>query len=412
MASEFLKRKAEEQAKKIDKEYGKGTYGSTTDLEKKNQKTTKTTTKTSEKSSHTKSEGAEAEKLEGKASDFLKRKVVESSLVNARQPYKASNHNIIPNATPVKLIYEETPRSANFWDLTVNSIARGYINSKYGIESYKDMYGYSNTKDEYEKSLQSDKYNYAPDNKFEEFLAGAMELLGQQGAQWTDADSLGMATGAAGAVAAAGQLGPQVALPEEAVTVPVAFIAGLTAGSAKTNYEIEAGLAYNEMIEKGIDPDTAKKVATGVGAVNAALEMAQMDDLAKSTKIASKTKTGNIISDNIMSYILKRGGHIATETGQEVLQEASTLAGIDLARGIDGKDAIYGWGEVGERLGDTALSSAGSFALLGAGGDVANLTTNKLVSNVANSKNQEKKTTNGGKISVAVCGSGGALCMW
>ena len=58
MASEFLKRKAEERAKVIDQKYGKGAYGSTADLNKKRAEAKKATSK----SSSTKSGGAKTEK--------------------------------------------------------------------------------------------------------------------------------------------------------------------------------------------------------------------------------------------------------------------------------------------------------------------------------------------------------------
>ena len=58
MASEFLKRKAEERAKIIDQKYGKGTYGSTADLNKKREEAKKE----KEKSSSTKSGGATTDK--------------------------------------------------------------------------------------------------------------------------------------------------------------------------------------------------------------------------------------------------------------------------------------------------------------------------------------------------------------
>lgn len=286
------------------------------------------------------------------------------------------------------------PRSANFLDVTWNSILRGYDNSNYGKESYKAMYGKENSKEEYEEKLRGERYNFTPDNKFEEFVSGAFELLGQQVNQWTDPYSLTAGLGAAGAVALAGQAGPQVVAPEEVITVPAAFAIGMTAGSAKTNMEIEAGLAYNEMIENGISHDVARNIATGVGAANALLEVVQLDDLIKSTKILSKTIPSNGVTKKLLSYLADRGIHVATETGEEVLQEATTLVGLDAARAIEGKDAVYTWGDVGDRLVDTAVSSAGSFAIMGGMGDVANVAmngTNKAVSTAKENAGLEQR---------------------
>lgn len=88
MASNFLKRKAEERAKIIDEQYGEGTYGSTANLKQKLETAKKTST--TEKSSSTKSGGAETEKSKkSKASSFLQKKAVDASLRNARN----INHN-------------------------------------------------------------------------------------------------------------------------------------------------------------------------------------------------------------------------------------------------------------------------------------------------------------------------------
>lgn len=281
---------------------------------------------------------------------------------------------------------EPAGRDANFWDLTINSLKRGYVQSLYGQESYKAMTGQKNNKAFYEEKLKSEDYSFVPDAWYEKALSGAMELLGQQWKQWTDGRSLAAGTAAAGAAALAGQAGPQIAAPEEVVTVPGAFFAGIAAGSATANFEIEAGLAYNEMVENGISPDLASKIALGVGVGNAALEMLQIDDLAKSFKILNATDATQPVAKKIASYLAKKGVHVATETAQEAGQEAVTLMGIDLGRGIEGKDAIYTWKDVGQRMGETVTSSAMSFGLLGTGGDVINYTVDKTANAIANRK--------------------------
>ena len=81
MAGDFLKRKAEEQAKIIDEKYGEGKYGSTSYLKSKIEEAKKTST--SEKSSSTKSGGAKADKSNGKTGDWLKNKAAESSALSA-----------------------------------------------------------------------------------------------------------------------------------------------------------------------------------------------------------------------------------------------------------------------------------------------------------------------------------------
>ena len=277
-------------------------------------------------------------------------------------------------------------RSATFWDVTVNSVKKGYVESLYGQESYKAMLGLKNNKAYYENLLKSEDYSFIPDNKIEEWVSGALGLFGQQLKQWTDPRALAAGTAAAGTAAIAGQIGPQVIIPEEVITAPAAFLIGIQAGSTMSNFEIEAGHAYNEMIENGISHKTAAAIATGVGAGNAALESIQLDELVKGFKAIKGLKNADGFLKKLADYLKTRGESVAKETAQEFLQESVTLAGVDLARGIENKDAVYEWKEVGKRLGGTVVSSAMSFALLGTGGDVASYTVNKASDLIAGKK--------------------------
>ena len=79
---------------------------------------------------------------------------------------------------------------------------------------------------------------------------------------------------AGGIAALAGQVGPQAVLPEEIVTVPAAFAAlygvGMLSGTLENIAQIEAGLAYDELVNlkdaKGnrLDPGITKGAAAGV----------------------------------------------------------------------------------------------------------------------------------------------------
>lgn len=263
-----------------------------------------------------------------------------------------------------KSILETDKRDANFWDLTWNSITRGYNNARFGEESFAAMSGQKNEKEAYQKLLSSDKYQFTPDNWFEEAVSGAFEQIGQQARQLTHPRTLGMAGGAAGAAALAGQAGPQIAIPEEVVTVPAAAIAGFTAGSVASNLEIEAGLAYNEMLEAGINEKTARNIALGVGTVNAGLELLQVDELVDAYKIVSKTGVTDNFAKKIFKELVDRGVDVAKETAQEVAQEGVTIAGVQAASKIDKGEWAYSGEEVGNRLWDTAKSSALTFGML------------------------------------------------
>lgn len=255
-------------------------------------------------------------------------------------------------------------KDASFLDITWRSLTRGYDNARYGEESFKAMEGKANEKEKYEHILADDKYNFETDNWFESAIAGAAEQIGQQFRQWTNPRTLTVATGAAATAGIAGQLGPQALVPEEVVTMPGAFLAGMGAGSAAQALEIEAGLAYNEMLEAGISEETARKIALTVGTVNAGLEIFQIDELLDAYKITKATGATKNFAKKILDELVDRGVDVAKETGQEVLQEGVTIAGVQVGSEIDKGVKQYSADEVVERLGDTALSSALSFGVL------------------------------------------------
>lgn len=255
-------------------------------------------------------------------------------------------------------------RDADFWDVTLNSFTRGYNNSRYGEESYNAMMGAANEKEKYERILSGDDYNFEAGNWLERGVAGVSAQIGQQVRQWTNPTTLAAVGTAAGAAALAGQAGPQVAAPEEIITVPAAALFGLKAGSAMSSLQIEAGLAYNEMLEAGVSEETARKIALGVGTVNAGLDALQLDELLDAYKVTKATGATKSVTKKILEELGKRGIDVVKETAEEVGQEAVTMGGVQLGSKIDtGKDA-YTWDEAGNRLWDTAKSSALTFGLM------------------------------------------------
>lgn len=254
--------------------------------------------------------------------------------------------------------------SASFMDLTWNSAKRGYLNSRYGEETYKAMYGKKNDKDAYKKLLESDEFQFTPGNDFASGVSGAFEQVGQMFRQYTHPRTLAAVTAAVGGAAALGNAGPQVLVPEEIVTVPVAAVAGFTAGSAASSLEIEAGHAYNEMVELGVKEDIARKIATAVGVGNASLEAFQVDELAdayKATKATGATKT---FAKVILDELVKRGVDVLKETAQEDVQELVTIGGVQAAHKLDKGEFAYSADDVANRLLDTTKSSLLSFGMM------------------------------------------------
>ena len=256
---------------------------------------------------------------------------------------------------------EEGYRDASPLDLTLRSGKQGYFNSLYGQESYKDMLGLESDKQKYEDLLAGEEYKFLPNGAFQEAVSGGAAQVGQWIRQWSDPRSLAYASSAAGMTALAGQAGPQALAPEEVLTVPGAFFTGLSVGSAQTNLEIEAGFAYNEMIDNGISPETARTIAAVVGVGNAALEFVQADELLKSFKVLKKFDATKGLAGQLFNELLDRGLDVGGEAFQELGQEGVTIAGVQIANLLEKGAWAYDAPTVAGRLGDTVWDSTLSF---------------------------------------------------
>lgn len=300
----------------------------------------------------------------------------------------------------------QAPRKATLRDLTLGSIGRGYASSRYGNERYDEiMLGTQRQAKQAQKAkkkLEQEKYNFEAKSKAGQAISGAGELLGQIAYNLTNKDTLG-AVGAN--VAGASAVGAVVPLPEELVTIPVAVGRGLKMGSAATSFQVSAAQAYDEMLEAGVSPKTAKTVANVIGGGVAALDAMQVDELAKGFKLAknAKTEAGEKAAANIAKALAKVGKSTAIETGQEVAQEAVTMVGQDVAKRQEGIKTFSGE-EYKQRLGDTAVQSALSFGLLGGagavGGAVMNRNNIKAQTNEAESADNEAENTEKGASNV------------
>ncbi len=183
----------------------------------------------------------------------------------------------------------------------------------------------------------------------------------------------GAATGA-GAAAVAGQAGPQVAAPEEVVTVPggaaIGAKAGLTVGSAEFWWRQGAGQMALEMADRGIDVQENQwaKTAAGLGAIPyAAIEFAQVSQLAPGVKSGAKKVIRQSLGRTLTRAIGRYGATWGAEVSEEVAQEAVMQATEDVAAWMDNKDVKYdkeGLKQKANRLWSTFKEAGHSMALL------------------------------------------------
>ncbi len=191
---------------------------------------------------------------------------------------------------------------------------------------------------------------------------------------------VGGATGA-GVALALGQAGPQVALPEEMVTVPGAFAFGARAGyiTATTvyNYKEETGFAFAEYEglkdEAGVplDPAVARGAAAAAGLLNAGLEtvgdiaLAKMIPgldrlLGRGSREAVKALLERPTFRNAIAQAGKKWLQSASIEGvTESLQELGVILGRELAQGVSGQEFAADEGNVARVLEAGAAGFAG-----------------------------------------------------
>jgi len=232
------------------------------------------------------------------------------------------------------------------WDSTWATVELGRIRSRHVDRDIRE--GDEERLAELKKLLV--EHEFGAENLFVKFLVKNAKMAGPTLYSLGQGLETGLATSmvTAGSVALAGQAGPQVALPEELATVPigalVGFKVGMTAGAATAAFELERGFAYDEYLEMGVDPETARLAANSVGLVNASLEMLSISKAVKyvpwlrgSTATIGKKITGEVLAKpSVMkasaALVGRFGEVLGTEVVTEVMQETVTAVTGDLIR--------------------------------------------------------------------------------
>lgn len=273
------------------------------------------------------------------------------------------------------------------------SFGEGLRTTRLADLRYKQMMGRATGQDEDQIAsigkLAEDR-SYGADSWMQRGYVGAAQQIPIMGETMWGGIKGAIVGGAAagGTVAIAGQLGPQVLLPEEIITVPAATMMGGRVGYVYGGYEAsfkqQAGLAYDEFIQykdengKTLDPDAARVAALITGSLNGGLELVGFHALSKIIPGVDKL-TGGVTAD-VVKEALKRpavmaafkdfGKNIAssvtTETATEVAQEAVTMFGGILAKEYtDQPFAPVSAADVKERLSDTFQQTVETMLVMG-----------------------------------------------
>ena len=171
--------------------------------------------------------------------------------------------------------------------------------------------------------------------------------------------------------AIAGQAGPQVLLPEEALTVPLGAVTGikigLSVGSAHFWYKQGAGSFFAAMMDKNLDPEISRTVA-GVAAIPYAIvELLQVSQLTpglrKGAEDIGRRTMLKVIAQATKTYGKTYTQEVLEEIAQEIIQiSAEDIAQFLSENGIDINAQFIQ--ERAARVWTTAKESAQALALL------------------------------------------------
>lgn len=194
----------------------------------------------------------------------------------------------------------------------------------------------------------------------------------------------GSAIGAAGA-ASAGALGALTSGPAAVPAAGVLAARGAATGSAARIYQFSSGLAIDQFLQAGIDPEAADALGRTVGLGSAALEVVGLNRIGKlfglngaalGSRVAQRGLQDLTTRRAVMEGVKAAAGTIAVETGTEVAQQALQLGGEQVGRMMSDLPSITG-DRVLDELWTTAYTTVLGMGLLAVPG-AAITTVNEL----------------------------------
>ena len=136
---------------------------------------------------------------------------------------------------------------------------------------------------------------------------------------------------AGGTAALLGQAGPQLAMPEEIITVPTAMFAGGRAGYitgvGQYSYDNMAGAAYKGLLDAGIPNDIALELSRDEGIISSLIEAtgAGVDIATLGIGKLFEKPAGQVAKNRILSALKAYGINVASEGLEEGLQEKVSI---------------------------------------------------------------------------------------
>lgn len=270
-----------------------------------------------------------------------------------------------------------TPAERGFFNKVGESYRRGDEQIKMDVAFYESFFeGRGNPQEMFDAMKKFEELNALDpiEGSFtaELFYGAANIIPGMKQGLWSAVPEAfaGMMTGI-GMAALFGQAGPQVGLPEEIITIPIAaqtgIAVGLKMGGARFWYKQGAGQMAFNMMKEGYDPDVSRNVAAIAAIPYAAIELAQVEGvtpgLRKTMQKTVQKSVLKVLGKAAKKYGNTWGQEVLEEVAQEVIQvTAEDIAGVLSDADIE-LDADF-FLDRADRILETATESAKSMALL------------------------------------------------
>lgn len=217
-------------------------------------------------------------------------------------------------------------------------------------------------------------HEFGAGNFFSKFLVKNAKMMPTT--IYSTGKGIELGLGGASVGAAAGALaGPGAPLTIPA-TAAIGFGVGMVTGTTKAAFDLERAFAYDEYLELGLDPESARVAANAVGTVNAALESFGISQAVKYMPGFSAVKGSiakQIVSEILVRPTFKRaavqyvgrfGEVLGSEVITEVLQESATVAAGEILKSQQDVGTAMTWDEYTDRVADIATETMqGAFIL-------------------------------------------------
>ena len=288
----------------------------------------------------------------------------------------------------------------SWWEHTETGFARGRLLHELGRTGFRLQQTAAPEASTEVKAIreQMEALGERSESGFGSWLESAAEVIGQQIESIGSPEAAARVGGGGATGAALGAWGGPLAPATVSAGTLIGMGAGFLSHLAVDSFEVEGGLSYLEQLEIGIDPSVAKWTATGVGLVNAALEVASdtvlLAPIAKAGKkllregIRDAFKNPNVLQA-AKEFGTMYGAGISAEVGTEVMQEVVNIIGEEIGKQFSvGDFESVTLEEASERLQAIATHTFKAMALLAAPGPGANFAIDVVQSKAAKTNQQ------------------------